>query len=64
MKIGEIKRAVYQLKKFCENQSKCAACPFRIRSAFSFNMCRFNQFGYVGAFPREWKVNDFANNDD
>ena len=64
MKIGEIKRAAYQLKKFCEKQNKCAACPFGIRLPFGFYKCRLNQFGYVGAFPREWKVDIFANDDD
>lgn len=58
MTIGEIKKAVGELKTFCTHREKCKACPFRTRLAFGFNRCMFNPFGYNGAFPREWKVDE------
>lgn len=63
MKIGEIKQAASELKKFCSNREKCKGCPFRIRLCLDFNRCMFNPFGYTGAYPREWKV-DSPNADD
>lgn len=64
--VNEIKQAAYKIKKFCEShsQSKCATCPLRITLSFGIAACRMNLFGYVGAYPRELKVNAFENNDD
>ena len=51
----ELKQAAMELKKFCSNREKCNGCPFRINLVLDFNRCMFNPFGYVVAFPREWK---------
>lgn len=54
----ELKQAVMELQRVCSYREKCNGCPFKIRTAFAFGRCLFNPFGYVGAFPREWKVGD------